>query len=492
MTFSAQAMAATLRPGVLGVSHGAAARLHRLAGFEHHPHIEVIGARGSHIRVDAPIFARYSRRPIDQHIGLVGAIRVTSIPLTLALATPEITSEQAADTLTSALRRGVPAATIRAVAEQWHGAGRARPIRLLELLDRLGGEQPPVGVTAQRCSVTGPIISSAAVQGSTSRLTTASISPFHRSSPHTARACCSRRRAMISVNSSRIRRERRRSSMPVAVACSRWASTASQSAAHARRRSWRLCARSAGASESRVVVAVERAGQVEHLLEVAPGLVGARAVGLVDDEHVGDFHQAGLVRLHAVAPAGIDHDDGRIGLARHLHLDLADADGLDEDEVVADRIEQPDGLRRRQRETSEVPPRGHRTDEHPGVGGVVLHPHPVAEDRPARERRRRVDGEHGDGTAAGPELGDDRTRERALACARVRRSGPPCRRRRPAARRAARPRLASWPPRSMSESSRASAARSPSVAAANRVSGSLPGRPARVSDGAAALSVTRR
>jgi hypothetical protein len=134
ITFSAQAMAATLRPGVLGISHGAAARLHRLAGFERHPHIDVIGARGAHIRVDDPIFARYSRRPLHEHIVPVGAIRVTSIPLTLALVTPELTREQAGSCVMSALERGVPARSIRDLAVQWRGDGR-----LIELVDQFTG-----------------------------------------------------------------------------------------------------------------------------------------------------------------------------------------------------------------------------------------------------------------------------------------------------------------------------------------------------------------
>ena len=103
-----------------------------------------------------------------------------------------------------------------------------------------------------------------------------------------------------------------------------------------------------------------------------------------------------LLRLHAVAPAGVDDDDRRVGLAGDLHLDLADADRLDQDPAVAERVEQADRLRRRERQPAEVAAGGHRADEHAGVGGVVLHAHAVAEDRPARERRRRVDREHRD------------------------------------------------------------------------------------------------
>ena len=55
---------------------------------------------------------------------------------------------------------------------------------------------------------------------------------------------------------------------------------------------------------------------------------------------------------------------------------------------VPEGVEQPNRLGRGERQPAEVAARGHRADEHPVVGGVVLHAHPVAEDRPARERRR--------------------------------------------------------------------------------------------------------
>ncbi len=60
-------------------------------------------------------------------------------------------------------------------------------------------------------------------------------------------------------------------------------------------------------------------------------LVGAVAVGLVDDEDVADLEDPGLGRLDAVAHArGEQHQRG-VGEAGDLDLALADADGLDED-----------------------------------------------------------------------------------------------------------------------------------------------------------------
>ena len=105
-------------------------------------------------------------------------------------------------------------------------------------------------------------------------------------------------------------------------------------------------------------------GQVEHALEVAAGVVGARAVGLVDDEHVGDLEQSGLVGLHRVAPAGVHHHDRGVGGARHLDLDLAHADRLDQHPRPPGGVEGADRLQGRERQPAEVAARGHRADEH--------------------------------------------------------------------------------------------------------------------------------
>ena len=135
-TFASRAKAATLRPGVLAISHRAAARIHRLSGFAEHETIDVIGARGSHIRGDETMVPHYSRGPIGQHIAVIGGIPVTSIPLTLTLVTPSLTRAEVVAALSDALDRGVPAAAIRTVAVQWRGHGRSGPATLIRLLDR--------------------------------------------------------------------------------------------------------------------------------------------------------------------------------------------------------------------------------------------------------------------------------------------------------------------------------------------------------------------
>ncbi|WP_227462426.1 type IV toxin-antitoxin system AbiEi family antitoxin domain-containing protein [Desertimonas flava] len=137
LSFPATAMAAALRPGVIAVSHGTAARLHRLAGFADHRGLDVVGERGAHLSAKLPVTRHYSRGPVREHVGRIGPIPVTSLPLTLALIAPTTSRATLIGALADALGRGVPAAAIRSVAQQWQEPGRSGPGLLLDLLDEL-------------------------------------------------------------------------------------------------------------------------------------------------------------------------------------------------------------------------------------------------------------------------------------------------------------------------------------------------------------------
>ena len=160
-------------------------------------------------------------------------------------------------------------------------------------------------------------------------------------------------------------------------------------------------------------------GQLQHELEVAPGLACTGAVRLVDDEQVGDLQEAGLVGLDGIAPPRIHHHDGGVGGCSHSHLLLADTDGLHQDHGNADGRQDPHGVRHGHSQTAEVAAGGHRADEDLVVEGVVLHPDPIPQDGPTRKGRGRVDGQHGhlvastQSTRAGP--GDQLIGERRLA-----------------------------------------------------------------------------
>ena len=179
--------------------------------------------------------------------------------------------------------------------------------------------------------------------------------PRTRSPAHASATCSSSRAATMARSSSRSRASRRRSRRPPCLLERPVLAGSRPTARRCPRRVSRPSARSSAATSV-------CAGQVEHQLEVADGLGDAVAVGLVHHEEVGDLHEPGLVGLHAVTPAGVHHDDGRVGGAGDLDLDLTDADRLDDDPRLAGRVEHPRRARRREREPAEVTPGRHRAD----------------------------------------------------------------------------------------------------------------------------------
>jgi hypothetical protein len=135
---------------------------------------------------------------------------------------------------------------------------------------------------------------------------------------------------------------------------------------------------------------------LEHPAELGLELAGTAVVRLVDDEHVGDLEDAGLRRLDAVTHPWGERDHGRVRRRGDLDLGLPDTHRLDDDVVEPRGIEHEHRLRRREGQSAEVAAGRHRADEDVGVGVVGLHPDPVAEQRPAGERRGRVHGQDGD------------------------------------------------------------------------------------------------
>jgi very-short-patch-repair endonuclease len=133
-TFHGRAMAAILTPGVTAVSHGAAARLHHLDGFERYEDVDVLCDRPAHPYAKIGITVHYTRGPLIAHMVAVDGIRVMSIASTLAVLAPEVGIGPTARALDSALRMGVSADELRAVAEAWRQRGRSGPPALLMLL----------------------------------------------------------------------------------------------------------------------------------------------------------------------------------------------------------------------------------------------------------------------------------------------------------------------------------------------------------------------
>lgn len=134
LTFERRAMAAALSRGVVAVSHGAAARLHRLDGFDRHDTVDVLAARGAHVHARLGVAVHLTRGDARPHVTHVAGIPVLTVAATLALLAPSAGIGRTAQALDSALRRGVDAGELRRVALDWRQQGRAGPPALLMLL----------------------------------------------------------------------------------------------------------------------------------------------------------------------------------------------------------------------------------------------------------------------------------------------------------------------------------------------------------------------
>ena len=171
-----------------------------------------------------------------------------------------------------------------------------------------------------------------------------------------------------------------------------------------------------GRGRSRVVAGSSaRRGSHQHRPQLGRRPLCARLVALVDDDQVGDLEQAGLDRLDLVAHLGRLEHDRRVGSGRDLDLALAGPDRLDQDQVETGGVQHRRGRRGRRGQPSGVAARCHRADEHAVIAGVRLHPDPVAEQRAAGDRARRIDRDDRHGAAARPDLGDQRRDKRGLA-----------------------------------------------------------------------------
>ncbi len=138
------------------------------------------------------------------------------------------------------------------------------------------------------------------------------------------------------------------------------------------------------------------------------------AVGLVDGERIGDLEDALLDALQLVAGARQHEHQEEVDHRVDGDLALADADGLDDDHVVARGLAHQHRLARPPRDAAERSARRARPDEGFGRGGQARHARLVAEDAAARPRARRIDGEHGDALPEADQVEAERLDEGAL------------------------------------------------------------------------------
>jgi hypothetical protein len=144
VTWEQRALTAVLAPGCAVLSHGAAARLHGLDGFDRYDRVDVICKKGWWPDPPAGTITHFTRGLTPSlDITEVRSIRTLTVGATLTLLSPTAGLGSTARALDSALRLGHSIDDLREVASRWRRRGRPGPTTLLMLLDERDGRTLP-------------------------------------------------------------------------------------------------------------------------------------------------------------------------------------------------------------------------------------------------------------------------------------------------------------------------------------------------------------
>ncbi len=131
------------------------------------------------------------------------------------------------------------------------------------------------------------------------------------------------------------------------------------------------------------------------LAHVAQRVSRALAVEFVDRDKVGEVEHVDLFELARRPELGRHHVERDVDQWHDCRIPLADAGGLDDDQVEAGDLARRDGVRQRLGDLTARLPGGHRA--HVDVRVVDrVHPDAIAEQRAARLASRRIDRNDGD------------------------------------------------------------------------------------------------
>ena len=130
------------------------------------------------------------------------------------------------------------------------------------------------------------------------------------------------------------------------------------------------------------------------------GAVDVVAVGFVDNDAVGHFHDAALDALKFVAGAGKLNEQEKVNHRVNGGFALAYADGFDENIIVARGLAEHYGFARFAGDATEAASRGRGADKGSGVGRQFLQSGLVAENGAVGAFARGVNGQHGEFAAA--------------------------------------------------------------------------------------------
>ena len=142
-TWHQRALAAVRAPGRTVLSHGAAARLHGLDGFDRYDLVDVICKKGSWPQPPPRTITHHTRGLTPDDVTEVDGIPTLTVAATLTLLAPSAGLGPTAKALDSALRQGHTIAELSEVATRWRRRGRPGPPALLRLLDERDGRTLP-------------------------------------------------------------------------------------------------------------------------------------------------------------------------------------------------------------------------------------------------------------------------------------------------------------------------------------------------------------
>ena len=157
-------------PGNAVISHGSAARIHGLDGFDRYDEVDVLCRKGWWPGGPPDTRRHFTRGHPEFDEEMIRDVRVLSVGATLTLFAPVHGLGSTAKALDSALRSGHEIADLREVADRWRKRGRPGPATLVMLLDERDGKTLPASwferlaarlltMSGHRCDAEYPIYS---------------------------------------------------------------------------------------------------------------------------------------------------------------------------------------------------------------------------------------------------------------------------------------------------------------------------------------------
>ena len=136
--------------------------------------------------------------------------------------------------------------------------------------------------------------------------------------------------------------------------------------------------------------------KIQHHIDFADEFIRTVKIGLVDGEHIADLQDARLNGLNIVAHTGDQNDHGSVRRPHNVHLGLPDTDGLDKDDIFAERIHDLYRVSSLVRKPAKAAARSHTADKYALVERQVVHTDAVAQDGAAGKGACGVDGDDAD------------------------------------------------------------------------------------------------